>query len=205
FGWGTSGWNSGANCYQPWSTSTDSSDYYPGGSYTNNLTGAYANADWGVYNAISNGGNAAGLWRTLTQSEWYYLINTRANASSKWGNATVAGVNGVILLPDSFTDPMKNNGSGAFSSSHSGWSDNVYSADDWTTAMQSAGAVFLPAAGSRYSMWVYDVGSIGGYWSSSYFDYDENYACIVYFYSGILYASGADIRCDGLSVRLVRG
>ena len=55
FGWGTSGWNSGANCYQPWSTSTDSSDYYPGGSYTNNLTGAYANADWGVYNAISNG------------------------------------------------------------------------------------------------------------------------------------------------------
>ncbi|MBP5725116.1 MAG: hypothetical protein J6X18_16275, partial [Bacteroidales bacterium] len=64
FGWGTSGWNSGANAYQPYSTSTSYSDYYPGGSYSNDLTGSYANADWGVYNKISNGGNSAGMWRT---------------------------------------------------------------------------------------------------------------------------------------------
>ena len=35
FGWGTSGWNSGANCYQPWSVSVDDSDYFPGGSPNN--------------------------------------------------------------------------------------------------------------------------------------------------------------------------
>ena len=28
----------------------------------NNLTGKYADADWGVYNAVSNGGKKAGLW-----------------------------------------------------------------------------------------------------------------------------------------------
>ena len=57
FGWGTSGWSNGAKEYQPWSKSETSSDYYPGDSKSNNLTGNYANADWGVYNAIYNGGN----------------------------------------------------------------------------------------------------------------------------------------------------
>ena len=69
FGWGTSGWNSGANEYQPYSTSDVNGNYYPGGSYSNNLTGSYANADWGVYNAIFNGGNQAGMWRTLTGAD----------------------------------------------------------------------------------------------------------------------------------------
>jgi hypothetical protein len=36
FGWGTSGWNSGATAYQPWATNTTSAVYYPGGSYDNN-------------------------------------------------------------------------------------------------------------------------------------------------------------------------
>ena len=31
FGYGTSGWNSGAIAYQPYSVSTEASDYYPGG------------------------------------------------------------------------------------------------------------------------------------------------------------------------------
>ncbi|MBQ9473316.1 MAG: hypothetical protein IJU81_02760 [Bacteroidales bacterium] len=208
FGWGTSGWNSGNVYYQPYSSadydaSNHGAQYGPVGSYGITEEDGYANADWGVYNAISNGGNAAGLWRTLTIDEWYYLINTRANASSKWGSARVAGVSGVILLPDSFTDPMKNNGSGAFSSSHSIWSDNVYSADDWTTAMQSAGAVFLPAAGERYGTTVDNVGSDGDYWSSTY--YNEYDACSVFFYSGILAAYHAGGRSCGISVRLVRG
>ena len=203
FGWGTSGWNSGANCYQPWSTSTSYTDYYPGGAYTNNLTGSYANADWGVNNAISNGGNAAGQWRTLTYDEWYYLLNTRTNASSKAGYATVAGIHGVILLPDSFTDPMKNNGSGSFvPRATTGWDANVYTADNWT-AMQTAGAVFLPAAGGRSGTSVYDVGSYGLYWPSSY--YSSDYAWNVNFSSGSLSTEDASYRCYGFSVRLVRG
>ena len=96
FGWGTSGWNSGANAYQPYSTNKSYSDYFLGGDKKNSLTGSYANADWGVYNKIANGGNQAGLWRTLTQEEWEYVINGRADALNKKGIANVNGVNGKI-------------------------------------------------------------------------------------------------------------
>ena len=203
FGWGTSGWNSGANCYQPWSTSTTNSDYYPGGSYTNNLTGSYANADWGVYNAVSNGGNQAGLWRTLTggsSGEWYYVFNTRNTSSGiRYAKAQVAGVNGVILLPDDWsasTYSLTNtNTSGA------SFSSNTVSASQWTT-LENAGAVFLPAAGYRYGTSVYNVGSYGNYWSSSYNDSDSAY--YVYFFGSFLYAGNDYSRCDGFSVRLVR-
>ena len=43
------------------------------------MTGDYAKADWGVYNAISNGGNTPNKWRTLTVSEWQYLFQ-----NNKW-------------------------------------------------------------------------------------------------------------------------
>ena len=58
FGWGTSGYNHGANCYQPWSTSQTDSDYYAYGQYTYDLYDQTGKADWG-YNAISNGGNVS--------------------------------------------------------------------------------------------------------------------------------------------------
>ena len=47
FGWGTSGWESGAKAYQPYDTSTAKNDYYQGGA-----TGNSANIDWGVHNPI---------------------------------------------------------------------------------------------------------------------------------------------------------
>ena len=204
FAWGTSGWNSGANCYQPWSTSCTNSDYYPGGSSNNGLTGSYARADWGVYNSISNGGNVAGLWRTLTKNEWDYLRNSRANAAAKVGYATVAGVNGLILLPDSFTDPMKNNGSGAFApKATTGWSANVYTANGWV-AMEAAGAVFLPAAGDRNCDGIFLVGSSGFYWSSKHNANTggSEAAWGLYFHSRDMY-SQSNYRCYGFSVRLV--
>ncbi|MBP5723460.1 MAG: hypothetical protein J6X18_07820, partial [Bacteroidales bacterium] len=144
FGWGTSGWNSGANAYQPYSTSIYIDDYYPGGSYSNSLTGSYANADWGVYNKISNGGNQAGLWRTLTKDEWQYLISDRAQASRLMGQGRVNNVNGLILLPDGWETPS----SVKFTYDPGNYSTNVYSLDEWAV-MQSYGAVFLPAAGYR--------------------------------------------------------
>jgi len=197
FGWGTSGWNSGAVCYQPWSTSTSYSDYYPGGgSY--NLTGSYANADWGVYNSIYNGGNQAGQWRTLTKDEWVYVFQGRNNASSKYGHGKVNGVNGVILLPDSWTLP-----SGlSFTAGNSNLA-NSYTVDQWAQ-MEANGAVFLPAAGSRRGTSVGHVGSSGYYWSASY--HNGHYAYRVHFdiVSGSLYTSNGDYRSDGRSVRLVQ-
>ena len=203
FGWGTSGWNSGANCYQPWSTSTSRSDYYPGGSYTNGLTGAYAEADWAWHNAISNGGNAVHQWRTLTQSEWYYLLNSRTNASSKRGTGNINGVGGLIILPDSWTQPLDcpqfNTG---LASSYGDWTLNSYTVAQWAQ-MESAGAVFLPAAGGRYGTDVGSVGSNGHYWSSTRY-YNEYYAYVMYFYSSYLGATDVSDRYSGFSVRPVR-
>ena len=45
FGWGTSGYNHGAVCYQPWSTSTTDADYYAYGGESNNLYDGYGQAD----------------------------------------------------------------------------------------------------------------------------------------------------------------
>ena len=204
FVWGTSGWNSGANAYQPYSTSTSHSDYYPGGDYTNNLTGSYANADWGVYNKISNGGNATGMWRTLTNDEWYYVINTRANASSKKGVASVNGVNGLILLPDEWTLPegiVFTSGAADDYGSEYYATVNSYTASEWAK-MEANGAVFLPAAGYRDGTGVNYVGSYGYYWSSSAYDYGD--ASCLDFGSGYVYTNN-DYRYDGRSVRLVRG
>ena len=200
FGWGTSGWNSGATCYQPWSTNMSESDYYPGGSYTNNLTGNYANADWGVYNAISNGDNQAGLWRTLTMDEWVYVFNTRGTASGiRYAKACVNSQNGVILLPDdwsaSYYTLNSTNSTGA------GFTSNTISAAQWTT-LEQHGAVFLPAAGSRwYGTSVYDVGSCGYYWSVSCHRYAAYY---VSFSDSRLNPRYEGSRYSGQSVRLVR-
>ena len=205
FGWGTSGWNSGANAYQPYDISTSYSDYYPGGSYSNNLTDSYANADWGVYNAISNGGNMAGQWRTLTNDEWSYLINTRANASSKKGVASVNGVNGLILLPDEWTLPegiVFTNGGGDSYGSEYYATVNSYTASEWSK-MEANGAVFLPAVGFRSGTGidVYGVGTYGNCWSSS--ADGSGYPFCLYFDGGGVWTGG---NYDGIgqSVRLVQ-
>lgn len=65
FGWGTSGYNHGAVCYQPWSTSISDYDYFAYGQWNADLCDQSGMADWG-YNAISNGGNQENLWRTMT-------------------------------------------------------------------------------------------------------------------------------------------
>ena len=158
FGWGTSGWNSGANAYQPYSTSTNIKDYFT----KNDLTGDYANADWGVYNAVVNGGNQTGLWRTLTGEEWGYLISTRTDASSKKALASIDGINGLVLLPDNWTLPDGL----AFNSGISDYEQNAYSATEWVK-MERNGAVFLPAAGYRSDTVARDWNSQGEYWSSS--------------------------------------
>lgn len=161
FGWGTSGWESGAKAYQPYDTSTAKNDYYQGGA-----TGNSANIDWGVHNPISNGGNEAGLWRLPTIKEWEYLLVSRPNYSEKRGAATVNGVKGLILLPDDWTLPegltfksgMNNND----------FKNCKYTAEEWTK-MEENGAVFLPLAGYRRGISV--IRNNGMYFSASYSEY----------------------------------
>ena len=202
FGWGTSGWNSGANCYQPWSTSSWYGDYYPGGSSANGLTGAYAEADWAWYNAISNGGNVTHQWRTLTQSEWDYLLNNRTNASSKRGPGNINGVGGLFILPDNWTlpsgCPQFNPG---LTSSYGDWTRNSYTLAQWAE-MEVAGAIFLPAAGVRRGTNVYEAGLYSSYWSST--PLNGGFAYRIDFGSPGPSAAYTSDRCSGFSVRPVR-
>ena len=199
FGWGTSGYNHGANCYQPWSTSTSYSDYYAYGSYTYNLYDQTGQADWG-YNPISNGGNQANQWRTLTQPEWAYIFNTRTTSSGiRYAKARVNDVNGVILLPDDWSSDTYSLSN--INSSDDSYNSNTISANQWIT-FENAGAVFLPAAGRRYGTTVNGVGSLGHYWSALY--YGSYYARYVYFNVSDLYTDDYDIRDSGFSVRLAR-
>ncbi|MBQ9417312.1 MAG: T9SS type A sorting domain-containing protein [Bacteroidales bacterium] len=174
FGWGTSGWNSGAAAYQPWASHTSNAAYYPGGSSGNDLTGDYANADWARYNAISNGGKRAGLWRVLTAAEWYYLLDQRSastlsgTADARFAKGSVAGVHGVILFPDAYVHPtgvalpVGINAPGS-----EGWNGNAYTAEEWEE-MEQAGCVFLPTTGSRMGTTVQEVATAAGYWSSTH-------------------------------------
>ena len=181
FGWG----NSGFSYHYPSSTS----DY----SSVNDLTGT--NYDWGVYNAVSNGGNQPNMWRTLTRSEWTYLIKKRTDAASKNGIATVNNVIGLVLLPDDWTLP-----SGVtFTSGASGsFAQNTYSAEDWAK-MEANGAVFLPGSGMRDGTSAWDSGN-PEYWSS----YAGSTSQAYYLYASESYIeTSATNKRYGLSVRLV--
>ena len=201
FGWGTSGWNNGNVFYHPYDSDNVNGAWYgPSGEY--DLTGNYANSDWGVYNAISNGGNTAGMWRTLTRDEWNYLINQRNTLYGiRFAKATVNGVCGLILLPDdwipsNYSLSNMNNGNASFSS-------NGISQSDWTNLLEANGAVFLPAAGYRGGTSVDRVGSYGYYWSSTFHESYANGAYGVNFNSGYLSPQNDIYRFLGLSVRLV--
>ena len=215
FGWGTSGYNHGAVCYQPWSTSWNYSDYWAYGQSYNNLYDGNGQADWG-YNAISNGGNTPNQWRTLTADEWDYVFYTRSTASGiRYAKANVNGVNGTILLPDNWDASVY-----ALSNTNNEWGgfDNTITAEDWVNTLEANGVVFLPAAGDRYETWVGGEGYSGTYWSSSCEDgggwlgscrdYGDG-ACFVFFFGydggggGVPLAPTGD-RSQGFSVRLVR-
>ena len=127
------------------------------------LTGTSANYDWGVYNAISNAGNQAGLWRTLSSAEWDYLFNTRKNAQYLWSCSTVNGVGGMIILPDNFKKPSDI----SWTYQANNWTTNTYTTEQWAT-LEALGAVFLPASGGRDGADVAGVQYGGNYWSSSY-------------------------------------
>ncbi len=57
--------------------------------------------DWGVYNAIENGGNIPNKYRTLTRDEWVYLWEQRPNAKKLRGTTIIDGIECTYILPDS--------------------------------------------------------------------------------------------------------
>ncbi len=187
-----------------WSGSTGSAKW---GISTSQVANDYAGdfVDWGKNIGDGN------TYRTLTYDEWYYLINTRTNASDLQGVARInlnsdgtQYANGLILLPDSWTCPEGVNFKSGFADSYGVdyyATYQTFSLAQWQK-LEAAGAVFLPASGNRdESNVVYGVQYRGNYWSATPRDSDNA--------SGLFFRSnhagtGCGNRSDGLAVRLVQ-
>lgn len=195
FGWGTGD--------APNKVSDNNGDY---GTFT----------DWGT-NAITNGGNTENSgWRTLTKDEWVYLFYSRENAATLFGFGSVNGMNGLIILPDNWTTPegasftasttlgLTNQGSYYHNGNNDNYSHNTYTAEQWAV-MESAGAVFLPAAAYRHGADsnINYTNSGGFYWSSTPSSTDDK-AYYLNFYYNDLDPQFNEMRYGGRPVRLVR-
>lgn len=199
FGWGTSGYN---NKY-PYMISENESDYGNG-----NASISGTEYDWGIHNSISNGGNAAGLWRTLTATELSVILLYRSAATingiseARYAKATVNGINGLIVFPDNYTNP-----NGVSLPSHineadiGGWSANVYGKDDWKK-MEAYGAVFMPIT-ARTDIGLVTNTAVGYYWSATVGG-DAGKAYYWYFSESGLNPSLQVFRHYGNAVRLVK-
>ena len=185
--WDHFGWSTSATTYGM-STSSNNDDY----------SGDFV--DWG---ATMGAG-----WRTLTSDEWAYLLKTRSASTvngtenGRYAKAKVNDVGGVILFPDTYTHPDGVAApTGVNATDEYGWEGNSYTAADWTK-MESAGCVFLPAAGCRYGSEMIGLGSYGYYGSAT--PDGADYAYRVKFNSGSLEPANSINRCLGCSVRLVQ-
>lgn len=172
--------------------------------------------EWGQ-NAISNAGNIAGQWRTLTGDEWNYIFFKRNDAARLFGLGQVSGVNGLIVLPDNWSSPadisflpstqqgLKAKSDYYANTAGTNFSHNTFTADQWSE-LEAAGAVFLPAGGYRWDNEVYmqdsDLGSLGYYWASTPDDNWKGYC--LYFDSFELSPTNTNSRIHGLAVRLVQ-
>ena len=191
FGW------SANNTTAQWgiSTSTDIADY----------SGDFV--DWGKNIGDGN------TWRTLTIDEWAYLFQSRTDASSKYGVARInlnadgsQYTNGIIVLPDSWTCPSGITFKSGLASSYGAqyYADyQTFTLSQWEQ-LEQAGAVFLPAAGSRPGSSMYFVQVYGYYWSSSLYADDLNYAYGFYFCSNNLNPQDYGNRYIGQAVRLAQ-
>ncbi len=196
FGWGTGG--------APNEVSLENKDY---ATFT----------DWGT-NPITNGGTG---WRTLTAEEWGYLLGPgnggttpskyRANYQSLRGlcKIKVSGTEypGMIILPDDLYDNLPTEGeiatrwaACAVAAGSLDYENATFTKDEWT-ALQDAGAVFLPVAGYRGNT-VYGLSTHGNYWSSLHSS--NEYAYYVNFFEKSLYPENSSHRYTGRSVRLVQ-
>lgn len=136
-----------------------------------------------------------GEYRTLSGDEWTYLLSTRTvNGGTGEGksyqratiNSDTTAVYGMILYPDDYTAQT---------------TATSYASAEWQT-METAGCVFLPAAGNRNNLGIANLTN-GCYWSSMAVIYGEDEASMLYFNSSMveLFADRRDIGC---LVRLVK-
>ena len=180
FGWGTTGFDK----KYPWMTSTETTEYGASGIYY----------DWGWYNPISNGGNKAGKWRGLTNSERQYLLMLRQNKAAM---AVVNNILGLVLLPDEWTAPAGIEF--VVKPVSEAREKNKYDINQWKQ-MEANGAVFLPCAGVREGTEVEKVNAEAYYWLADryFWEFDADWA------GQNNNIAGINMTYIGASVRLVQ-
>jgi len=140
--------------------------------------------DWGCALQGTAYGN---YWRTLTATEWQYLLSSRTGkrfVRVTWKHYPVphftgtARVNGIIIAPDDYN--------GGSASSWTEWNNasKIKSTDSATVnALLADGCVFLPALGYREGSYYYEYNyhfdrsgyyMIGNYWSATGVDQVAN-------------------------------
>ena len=164
--------------------------------------------------------NAESGWRTLESDEWEWLLGTFdystpgescRNESIRFLNAiiTVGGntYQGLIIFPDGFSGVSYT--VNKYSWNNYSWEAltplETVSETDWA-AMDAAGAVFLPAVGSRsLGSGVSHVGTDAHYWSSSTYYYGKSEFAYNIIFNKLSVMTGLNYkRCYGIPVRLVR-
>ena len=195
FGWGTSGFGWGTSVYStypPYMTSTNDYHYPDMATLYYVLEGTF---EWGQYNAIYNTRtqttDVPGTWRTLTYDEWDYLLFRRDyNYPLDW-EVRVNGILGRIILPDNWDRSIYTFNTGG---------TTIIGAEDWIK-LENAGAVFLPAAGSRSGTTIVAVGSLSCYWTATQAQGTNDWRPA---YLISQWSPTTSNRSGGCSVRLVR-
>ena len=186
----------------PWSVSSNHDLFCPPSSES-----LHGDSEWGTL--IGAG------YRTLKGEEWTCLINrTDTEGNPKYGYAVVNGVNGLILLPDEFVDPVQNIRTGtaaAFVPGNSAYSDtfwkNSYSAEGWDK-MEKAGAVFLPTCGSLSTNYhqasdVKNATTNGAYWAADEGSSNQRANAMSFTNNKVPSVSNAEFKSHFVAVRLV--
>lgn len=189
-------------------------------------SGSTATAKWGIsisekeadYSGIfvdwgSNIGDGK-TWYTMTYDQWKYLINGRKNADNLKGIARInlnadgnRFANGLILLPDNWQQPTGVTFQSGIADEHNSGqayaNHQTFTLSEWQT-MEVAGAVFLPASGTRFGTNIAWVETVGLYWSAT--RSNENHAYYFFFSSDDVSMSVYYFRrlYRGHAVRLIR-
>ena len=186
----------------------------------NTYYGIHNSQDINTYSgAFRNWGELiVGNWYTLSNSEWQYLIGSSGNRhSSLYVKATVNGVHGLILFPDSWTNTSESDyqiDNFYINKPVIPFTDVNITSSDWTNKLEPNGAVFLPAAGVYIP--AAENGPVSGitrvtthcyYWLQTPYGSDADFRAynILVYYEGSEGTVGPDKsrRGRGMSVRLV--
>ena len=193
FGWGATGYMYSL----PYLVSIDNSQYGPLGDH--DLTGEYAEYDWGVHigDKITNNPDRSYKWRLMYSWDWNYILEHNQHTL-----ATVCGVRGMLIFPEGFE----------VNPDEISYEDYLHKIVNDESYLTDNGLVFLPAAGHREGSKL--VRETTGWYHTSISDGNSEGCVFLEFYSERDAASSVDVgawtvgepygRHIGGSVRLVR-